>query len=130
MLTEPGWEFAILSNPVLDENKGKPQGKFSDKEIQFMIKHIKNHVPLENFAYRTILDAIPKGANTPQTLDQHLSRNILDDTKNRLSKSFASTQRSGTISRMADLGLVSRKRKGAKVTYVMTERGEAYLHEM
>jgi len=129
-LTEPGWEFALLCNPVFDRNKEMPQGKFSDEEIGFLIKHIKTHVPVEDFAYRTILAAIIKGANTPQTLDEHLSKFIQEDAKNSVSKSFASTQRSGAISRMADLGLVSRKREGARVTYVMTERGVVYLQKM
>src|ERR1043165_5342890 len=40
-LTEPGWDFARLKNPVLDSSAGK----LSSEEMAFLLEHIKENVP-------------------------------------------------------------------------------------
>jgi hypothetical protein len=46
--------------------------------------------------------------------------------KDGVSDSFVTTQRSGLMSRMADLALVTRARDGVRVSYVITESGSSY----
>ncbi len=127
-LTDAGWNFALARNPVLDthEELRLPLVKFSTDEQEMLLAHIANDVPLEDAAYRAVLDAIARGSATPSDLDEALASQISEDTKGRVSSSFVSTQRSGAISRMSDLGLVSRVRDGVRVTYVITTRGHSY----
>lgn len=130
LLTEPGWCFARLNNPILDGVQTRPSGSLSDEEVDFLINHIVTSVPVENFAYRAILDAIQSGANTPETMDEALKKYLPRDSQRKLSKGFCASQRSGAVSRMADLRLLGRKREGLRVTYLVTERGKAFLGKM
>jgi hypothetical protein len=129
MLTEIGWQFAVMPNPVLDDSQKMPTQKFSQNEREFLISHIAQSVPVEDFAYRTILTTIKGGTNTPETIDTTLQEHVPQDTERSLSKSFLSSQRSGAISRMADLGLVERVRDGVRVFYVVTDTGDEYLQK-
>jgi len=123
-LTEIGWRFAGLHNPVLDGNKDMQAQKFSEEEISLLCEHIATAVPAEDFAYRAILTEITGGANTPETLDTAL-QNYAPQTRD-LSPSFLSSQRSGAVSRMSDLDLVARAREGVRVVYTITPKGQQY----
>jgi hypothetical protein len=127
MLTEVGWQFATMPNPVLDGLQETPTQKFTEGERDFLLDHIARSVPVEDFAYRVILSTILKGRNTPDTVDAILLEHVPQDTDRSLSKSFLSSQRSGAISRMTDLGLVERVRDGVRVSYVVTGIGEKYV---
>lgn len=129
LLTEIGWNFAILRNPILDNILEKPTQKFSDEEIDFLLNQIARFVPVEDFAYRTILSAITEGADTPTKIDTVLQKYVPHNTNRILSTSFLTSQRSGAISRMADLGLVTRIRDGVRVSYFVTEQGKQYLQK-
>jgi|HubBroStandDraft_6_1064221.scaffolds.fasta_scaffold13093_3 hypothetical protein len=129
LLTETGLRLAKLSNPILDEpmrSNGVPRIRFSDDEISLLIQHIKDHVPVEDFAFRMVIGAIKEGANTPESLDEKLSL-MLPPGKKKISEAFITTQRSGVISRMSDLDLILRRRDGIRVKYEATSRGNAYL---
>jgi len=126
LLTEPGWRFAMQKNPVLDTQE-KPTARFNDEEIDLMLDHISRSVAVEDFAYRAILSALHSGATTPETIDEALSKYLPRDSNRRVSAAFRSSQRSGAISRMCDLRLLVRARKGLRVMYVVTEKGEKYL---
>ena len=129
-LTEAGWQFALMSNPILDpETVDGNKFRFTDNEIEFLLDHIAHHVPREDFAYSIILQAILDRANTPVALDTAIQKYIKHDLKRNLSSSFYSSQRSGAVSRMVDLGLVQRERDGVKVNYVVTPIGQRYLDE-
>jgi hypothetical protein len=127
LLTEPGWEFARLLNPILDKKETPNSRNFNDEEIQFLINHISNNVPTEDFAYRTILTIIEKGINSPLDIDGILSQQVPLSKNRSLSQSFLSSQRSGAISRMTDLGLLERERDGIRMFYKITEWGRMYL---
>jgi len=127
-LTQAGWEFAVLKNPVLDDISVSGS-KFGEQEIGFLVDHIRSYVPAEDCAYRTILKACAEGANTPNKLDDYLSKGVSPRDGSPFTNAFISTQRSGAISRMGDLGLVARKRDGIKVTYVVTETGHEFMTE-
>jgi hypothetical protein len=127
LLTEAGKHFALLRNPVLDNDEPGNTSKFSLGEIQFLLNHISSAVPVEDFAYRSILAAIKEGADSPNEIDRALQKYVSPEKRRALSKSFLSSQRSGAISRMEDLGLVIRVREGVRVSYSVTEAGEHYM---
>jgi len=126
MLTQVGWQFATMPNPVLDGLQETPAQKFSEDERDFLLDHIARSVPVEDYAYHVILKTILEGENTPDTVDAALLERIPQDANRGFSNSFLSSQRSGAISRMTDLGLVERVRDGVKVSYVTTDIGEKY----
>jgi hypothetical protein len=124
LLTRVGWEFGVAENPALDGGGG--DGKFTADEIQFLLEHIQRHVPVEDFAFRTILAAIRSGQDTPEKLDEACKHHVPAKRRNEITKVVITTQRTGVVSRMVDLGLVSRKRDGVRVSYVVTELGNRY----
>lgn len=126
-LTTQGFRFAQLINPVLDQIQDEPNQKFSSEEIGYLLNHIKTFISAENFAFQTLLKAIHQGADTPDTLDESLRFLIPTDSDRSLSSSFLTSQRSGALSRMTDLSLVERYRKGVRVTYLITELGKDYI---
>jgi hypothetical protein len=122
LLTRSGGAFAALPNPVLDTHDEFPRNKLSEEEVAFLLSHIKDYVPEELSAFVSVIDGI-EGANTPDGLDSYLrSRFNLPD-EAAMKASFLSTQRTGVISRMVDLGLLGRAKDGLRVTYVVTHPG-------
>jgi len=117
LLTEVGWRFATQPNPVLDDLQETPTQKFTKEEVAHLIDHIACSVPVEDFTYRACLQSIKSGACTPEEMDAALRKYEPRDTSKSLSISFLSSQRSGAISRMADLGLIMRERDGTRVRY-------------
>lgn len=124
-LTDAGWRFAQLRNPVLDDRQAGP--RFAADEVQFLIAHICAHVPEEDFAFRTILTAVRDNANTPQALDRTFHELVPRKRRAELSDAFLSTQRTGVVSRLKELGLLDRVRDGVRVSYVVTDAGAEYL---
>ena len=122
-LTRAGWQLACLANPAID---GDGESRFSNDEIQFLLSHIAQSVPVEAFAYRTLLAAIDAGSTTPDSLDEVLERTLPARGSSAPTKSFRMSQRSGAISRMSDLRLVARKRDGVRVEYVVTEAAKMF----
>ncbi len=126
-LTEVGWSFALLPNPVLDAGINVPVGRLGDEEITLLLGHVRSTVPPESFAYRTILAAVEGGANTPSKIDAALERYAPQGRERKVTKEFLSSQRSGAISRMVDLGLIERVRDAARVSYRVMQRGSEFL---
>jgi hypothetical protein len=128
-LTEAGWDFAKLRNPVFDGDTPGTTRKFTAEERSFLLNHISSSVPAEDFAYRTIIAAVDGGAQTPDKLDAALQEHVSQDADRGLTKSFLASQRSGAVSRMADLELITRERDGVKVFYVVTDLGKQYTQD-
>lgn len=120
-LTEQGWSFSQLLNPVLDGNQKSPGQKFSKIELEFLIQHIISNIPPERLAYRSIIQGINKGHDTPVELGNFLEKDLSPNQRENYSDAFLSTQRSGVISRMIDLELINRVRKGKYVQYTITD---------
>ena len=122
-LTTAGAEFALLQNPIFDGTQEPASRKFSDGEIEFLLAHIRRCVPEELSAYISVIDAITNGANTPDQVDKFLCERFQLEvvasahTENEITKTFLTTQRTGAISRLADLGLITRVKEGLRVTY-------------
>lgn len=128
-LTDIGWQLSTLHNPILDGTQDSQAQKFTDEEISLLLDHISNNVPVEDFAYRAVLTAIVEGANSPERIDEFLQRYVSEEKTREVSSSFLSSQRSGAVSRMADLGLVERVRDGVRVSYLVTKRGRQYVEK-
>lgn len=125
--TEQAIHLARLTNPILDGCQTVPAQKFSSEETTFLLDHIRSFVPVEEFAFRTLIHAIAVGADTPHHLDEALHALVPTDSNRSLSSSFLTSQRSGALSRMADLGLIARTRKGVRVSYGVTEQGQRFM---
>jgi hypothetical protein len=123
-LTKSGWQFAMLRNPALDEGRGE---RLSREEIEYLLLHIRREVPIEHSAYLLILNGVADGADTPEKLDHLCKQHISSDRKDDLSDAFITTQRTGAVSRLNELGLIGRRREGNRVNYFVTTYGNEYL---
>src|SRR5258708_2985580 len=117
-LTRAGWLFAALRNPILDECGDGRQSRFSGEEIEFLLAHIRQHVPAQAFAFKIILEAIGQGAIKPETLDDALEAYVPQRPDKPFTRAFITTQRAGVVSRMIELGLIRRLRDGINVSYI------------
>jgi len=122
-LTAAGLRFASLNNPVFDLHD--TSAALSDDEVQFYLRHIREHVPGEVYAFRLVLSLISKEVNGPEPLDAEIAGHVGAD----WSKGLVATQRAGTISRLFELGLIEKGREGRRVTYEITQRGVQWLEE-
>jgi hypothetical protein len=82
---------------------------------------------VEAACWRAILGAVRDGATTPGAIDTVLTSSVAPDRMKDLSRSYLSSQRSGAVSRMADLGLVIRVRDGSRMTHKATAAGDTFL---
>jgi hypothetical protein len=127
-LTDIGWGFAALENPVLDNRRENPSQKFTAEETSLLLTHIATSVPSERCAYAVILRAVADGFAEPTALDERILE-MAPPAPGRpvpVSAGLLATQRSGAISRMADLGLVERLHAGVRVSYVVTDAGREF----
>jgi predicted transcriptional regulator len=110
-LTQAGYNFATLSNPILDDHTYVTS--LSADEIDFYLQHVSEKLPEEYSACMSLLAAIAAGKNTPTSL---VSVSTDDD-----------ATRASQVSRLVELELVHRERIGIRVEYALTERGKKYL---
>ena len=127
-LTKAGAHFAGLRNPVLDP--GLSGDKFSDDEIRFLLQHIQSCVPEEVSAFVAVIDAINDGANTPDKMDAFLRARFGLKDETAMTATFLTTQRTGAIARLADLGLVYREKAGLRVTYSVSHPGKCFRSQI
>jgi len=125
-LTEQGWKFSQLSNPILDNVQVSPNQKYSKQELDFLITHIIDNIPSELSAYRKMINGIKKGYASPKLLSDFFEDELKENQSIDYTKTFLSTQRSGVISRMIDLNLIAREREGKFVQYVITDLASKY----
>ncbi len=125
--TQVAWDLAVLENPALDGQPATAADRFSFSERSLLLQHVVSAVPVEACAYGAILTAVRQGNNRPETIDAALRTTLPDDRADKLSQSFLASQRSGAVSRMADLGLIERQREGTRVSYTLSAAGNAFL---
>jgi len=119
-LTVAGLEFAKLANPVIEnEDLNSP---LSDKEREFLVNHISAELPEEARLMQSTLEAIKGGATNPEKVQEGLRK-----LKPELKETELSTIRSGLLSRMSELGLITRERVGLSVRYHITSAGQEFL---
>lgn len=128
--TLAGWQFAEISNPLIDGAADEKPARMSEKEIRFLLQHIWEHVPVELFSSRVVLTLISQGQNTPDSLNQGLARFLGPGKALSKEQDYVSTQRNGVLGRLTDLGLVGRERTGTRISYQLTKQGEKYLDQI
>ena len=129
-LTKAGADFALLENPILDAPGTPATRKLTLEEVEFLLAHIIRSVPEETSAYASILDAIKSGTNTPDAVDKCLRQRFNLLTDQAITKTFLTTQRTGAISRLVDLGLLARQKEGLRVTYIITQPGKDFRTQL
>jgi len=128
-MTRSGARFAQLPNPVIDQLSTLahvPGGKFSDAEIECLLEHVLEFLPGALSAFRSLLAAVKEGAASPEDLDKHLEA-VFRDTQGRVTDSALTKLRTAAAFRMTELDLIERQRSRSRITYSVTERGEAFL---
>lgn len=128
--TTAGWEFARLPNPLLDTPISEGLARLSGEEIEWLLRRIMEHVPVELFAYRVILSLVSEGRRTPESLNQGLALHLSPGKKLSDEEDFVSTQRTGVLGRMGDLSLVGRERQSTRMTYYLTPGGKIFLDKV
>jgi hypothetical protein len=134
-LTAPGREFASLPNPALDKSGPPIGGKLSGEEIAFLVGHISAAVPEEASAIYSVLQGVTQGADTPAGIDEFICSKyeltVTDVPQNQkeITRTFLTTQRTGAISRMIDLALLTRIKSGLYVRYTVSDSGKALLKQ-
>jgi hypothetical protein len=119
-ITEIGLRFAALPNPVLDEeNFGKTLNR---DESLFYIKNVFQNLPREKELNISILKAVNEGKSSPSKLNEEIA-----PLSRGWSQAMVSTIRAGAISRLNELGLLSRSRRGVEVNYSLTQFGNDVL---
>lgn len=122
-LTEAGYSFARLENPVLDDASGNtPSSTLSMAEADFYMSHIEDAVPREWDLCKKVIENIAEGVNTAKSVDDIVKRRV-----HEIQPGLVPATRSGVISRLSELGLVQRRQDGFNVIYKLTPHGEAFL---
>ena len=120
LFTKLGWDFMMLENPLIDTKEGwdeyyKTGVRFSEKEIDYLLKHFEKNIPAEWKLISDISSLIDQGHNRPKLLEEKLSEEYDWD------KTKMSQMRNGALSRMEELCLISREKSGREVTYHLTD---------
>lgn len=123
-LTDAGYAFAKEENPVLDHSSMR--AAFQEKEVAFLLAHVKNEVPGEYNAISWLLTTISKGINKRPDINDALKAYTSKE-RYHWSESVINTQRAGLISRVAELDLITREKNGLEVTYGLSDSGEKVL---
>jgi hypothetical protein len=119
-ITKSGLQFASLENPVLD--KADYATPISEEEANFYLQHISENLPREYALNISVLKAIESGRTTPNELIQ-----IILDLHPHTRNEEAQAIRSSLISRLSELGLLSRRRNGLNVTYSLSMKAIDFL---
>jgi hypothetical protein len=120
LFTKLGWDFMMLENPLIDTKEGWKEYyetgiRFSNKEIDYLLKHFERNIPAEWKLISGIAALIDQGHNRPKLLEEKL------DGEYDWDKTKMSQMRNGALSRMEELCLISREKSGREVTYHLTE---------
>ncbi|HSW31795.1 MAG TPA: hypothetical protein VLH75_20095 [Longimicrobiales bacterium] len=120
-LTDEGAAFGRLDNPVLDG--GEAAEVLSGDERRAYLDHILSSCPGEVSAFATIAAAVRGGRSRNAEVEERLAAGPGAP----WSEAVVSTQRSGAMGRMLDLGLITRTRHGRRVEFGLTADGRAFL---
>lgn len=120
-LTDAGIEFAALENPLLDGQLDASTPLSTDEQSAYL-NHVKTIIPAEYEAMQHAAEAIATGTDRPTSLTEAVAELDPD-----WSNAQASTTRSGLVSRMYELGLVTRTRVGQRgIKYELTPEGVSF----
>lgn len=119
-ITDSGLHFALMENPVLD--RADYTQALSEEESEFYLRQISEKLPKEYALSVRVLKAIGEGCNTPKELTEVIAREV-SPIKEREAQAVGSS----LISRLSELGLLTRQRIGLKVTYMLTTKARNVL---
>lgn len=117
-LSEGGYEFACLSNPLLDENGTLP---LSDEEVRFLLARIRDHLPDEHRHMVEILRAVRHGCTTPASLAYDLGKFYAGRFGGQWTEAKINLTRSGGVSRLLEMRVLGSKKEGVRVVYSVDE---------
>jgi hypothetical protein len=124
-LTNFGSQFAVLQNPAIDLDKPE---SLSPEEIDFILNHIADNLPAEFEHMIVVLKCILDSKNTRNDLNSTLKGYYLHYHKgSEWSDTVVNTMRSGLVSRLNELGLVRREKRGKFIRYHITDAGQKYI---
>jgi Arc/MetJ-type ribon-helix-helix transcriptional regulator len=122
-MTAFGVKFASLTNPVIDLKNYA--NALSEEEAMFILEHIQSQLPTEAKLIHLVLTAVKEGIATPVLLNDRVGKFNPDWKEGEVS-----TMRSGIVSRIRELGLLTVEKDGVKVTYKLTKSGDEYLNRL
>ncbi len=114
-LTNEGLQFAKINNSIFDDDL-YANSTLSDEEKSFYLNHVKQNVPEELNPLKNILGIISKGNSTVTEIDDKIR-----EIKQNWTDTTITTQRSGTLGRLFELGLVEKIKKGVNVDYELSK---------
>lgn len=135
-ITENGYKFAILENPIIDNNDFNSQ--LSEQETEFFLNHISKNLKEEKEHVKILLNAIKNGINNPNTLTSEMKKYyevlLLNEkwfTKTeKIEIGVANTMRAGLVSRLYEMKLIKKEKNGKNVSYVLNENGFKLLEKL
>jgi hypothetical protein len=123
-ITQEGLWYTLTPNPIIDRTVEGMKGIGMNKEEKWYIaNHIKTYLVEEWKLMKMIGLQIHEKQSNPQQLDNFIQKEY------EWSTSKSNQVRNGCISRMVELGLVNREKKGREVSYLVTELAEKLLFE-
>ena len=112
-LTELGFQFTVMENPIIDSKDITDKSTFSIQERGMIVRAIQRNVPSEYALMGELVKLIKEGRNTPKQIEEYLIENY------DKSETEASLQRTGIFARMQELGMVERVKEGRTVHYMI-----------
>ncbi|MCL5985955.1 MAG: hypothetical protein M1371_05235 [Actinobacteria bacterium] len=125
-ITTPGISFVKMENPVIDNNNFEQS--LSASEIDLYLEHINKYVRGEVCAIKWLLSTLNRGITEREPLNNEIKKEF--GTLWNSSDDVINTQRAGLMARMYELGLVSKKKKGVKVNYFVSDFGKMVLEKL
>lgn len=123
-ITKEGFKFAELKNPNIDGDFSN--SIFTDDERKFYLDHIRDNVQGEYESFSQILKIIDSGIKGRESINEAL-KNLAESYNWNENKT--NTQRAGAMSRMYELDLIRKVKKGISVEYYITELGKQFIEE-
>ena len=125
LLTKPGLEFALLSNPVLDSPIDQAVCALSPEEREFLQWQVIRYVPSEYHDSALVAGAILEGNDTPGALAEAVFGHFPAD----WTTAAKQTHLSGIVARLTEIGVVSRTWSGRKVAYGIAKVDRCPLYD-
>lgn len=123
-ITGPGLGFAALENPVIDRHL-YGGCRFSEEEVRFYLAHIRMAARGEYKTFRDVLGCIARGAGRTGDLNSALEKLWSP----QWTGVMVNTHRNGAVSRMAELGLIAKEKKGKEVEFKLTQTGREFIED-
>ncbi len=131
ILTKDGFEFSSIPSPIFDKyfvSGENPEYLFSEKEIKYLLDHIRLKVHSEAKLFRFVVGKISEGLNTPDSLNSSL-KPFLEEKfpkKRGYSDKSVASLRAGITSRMVELKVIKLDKKGSRSYYGLGKFAEMF----